>query len=150
MAAHMTPRPIRLIRTWRRRAATRIGRRGAFLLFLTVVDATFAWSLASPTDEARRSPTTAYIASIAPLPAWSALWAVVAVVCLIGAVRHHDRIAFAAAAFLKVLFGLTLLGAQLVAHINQAFLGGVIWLFFALVVYLISTWPEAPSPGPAP
>lgn len=126
-----------------RRLTHRVGRRGAFLLFLSFVDAIYALSLAAPTADARRNPTFMFIAHSAPLWAWAALWGCVSAVCFVGAFLRHDRWAFAAAMFLKVLFGVTLLGAQLVAHIDRAYVGAAVWLVFAAVTYLISTWPES-------
>lgn len=131
------------------RLARRVGRRGAFLLFLGFVDGVYGWSLAAPTVEARHTATLAYIAQVGPLWAWSALWCVVGAACFVGAFLRSDRIAYAAATFLKVLFGVTLLGAQVFGHVDRAYVGAAVWLVFAAVVYLVSTWPE-PSASPVP
>lgn len=123
----------------------RIGRRGAFLTFLGFVDLVYAWSLINPAAAARGSSTLRYLAHIAPLSAWGGLWATVGVVCLVGAFARRDRWAFAAAVLLKVLAGVTLLTAWLFGGVDRGYVSAAIWLGFAALTFLISSWPE-PTP----
>jgi hypothetical protein len=122
--------------------ARRVGRRGAALLFFGLLDLVYAYSLAFPTQEARHTATLAYIAYVAPLWAWALLWGAVGVICFVGALRRRDRVAFAAAMGLKVLFGVTMLSGWLVAGLDRAYVGAVLWLVLAGWVYILSTWPE--------
>jgi hypothetical protein len=125
----------------------RIGRRGSALLFFAFLDLVYAYSLAAPTAEARRTVTLAYIAYVAPLWAWSVLWGLVGAICLVQAFISHDRVAFSATMGLKVLFGLTVLSGWLAGAIERGYVGAAIWLALAGWVYIISTWPEPPPAG---
>lgn len=113
-----------------------IGRRGAFLLFLTLLDAIFAYSLVSPVPG-----TVTQVYPLLPREVWAGLWAAVALICLIGAVTRKDRWAFAAAALLKTAWALryAYLWQQ---GVLQAWLAVVVWLAFAGTVVIISGWPE--------
>jgi hypothetical protein len=122
----------------------RIGRRGAALLFFALLDLLYGLSLASPDPQVRLSPSVAFIAHVAPLPAWAALWAAVGVACLAGAFVRHDRWAFTAAVALKVLWGVTFLVGWLVAHLERGWVPAVIWLAMAGWVLIIASWPEPP------
>lgn len=127
--------------------AQRIGRRGTTLLFLATLDFVIAASLINPQAEAARTTSTRFIADIAPLWAWGALWAAVGAACLVGAVRRHDRWAFAAAMALKVLWGGVYVFGWAIAGLDRGWLGGVVWWAFAAFVYVVSGWPEAPPPA---
>lgn len=127
----------------------RIGRRGASLLFFAFLDVAYAGSLAIPPKGPAMSPTLQFVASLAPLPAWATLWGAVGIVCLIGAFKRRDRIAFGAAMALKVLWGLTYAGGWLLANLDRAWVGAALWLALSGWVYIISTWPE-PAEGLPP
>jgi hypothetical protein len=120
----------------------RIGRRGSALLFFGFLDLVYAYSLIAPTGEARRTPTFVFIAHTAPLWAWAALWGAVGVICLVQAFMVRDRVAFTAAMFVKVLFGVTTLFGWLTGAIERGYVAAAVWLALALLVYLLSTWPE--------
>ncbi len=122
--------------------ARRIGHRGTALLFFGFVDLVYAVSLANPPAEARRSATLAFVGTIAPLSAWSVLWLVVGLVCVVGAFVRQDRWAFTAAMFLKVLWGLVFLLGWLLVNLERGYVSAAIWLAFAGFVWVISTWPE--------
>jgi hypothetical protein len=132
------------LRRLARRVGRRIGRRGAFLLFLAVLDLLYSFSLAHPPAESLRSPTVVFIGDVLPLEAWAALWASVGVVCLVGAFGRKDRWAFAAAMFLKVLWGGTFLAGWLIAGLDRGWVSAGIWLPMAVLVYIIATWAEPP------
>ena len=120
------------------RAARHVGRRGAALLFLAEVDLFYAASLLWPSPAAARTPSNLFFASLLPLDVWAAMWAIVGVVCIVYAFRHHDRVAFVAAIGVKTLWaGLAIIGV---------FAGGVpvstpaIWISFGGFVWLVSDW----------
>jgi hypothetical protein len=125
-----------------RRLIWRVGRRGAALLFFALLDLIYAFSLAFPSAPARHTGTLAYIAGIAPLWAWAALWATVGLACCYGAFRPRDRTAYALAAGLKVLWGATFLAGWIFAGIDRGYVSAAVWLPMAGWVYIISTWPE--------
>lgn len=126
--------------------ATTVGRRGEFLLFLALLDLLYGLSLLRPAPQARRSPTTGFLAEVMPLPCWALLWLAVGAVCLAGAFVVRDRVSFAAAAGLKVLWGSLFLVGWLAGVVERGWVSAVIWLVFALVVVRLASWPE-PDPG---
>jgi hypothetical protein len=81
----------------------RIGRRGIFLLFLALLDFTYAYGLIFPTPRAIQNPTSVFLAHIMPLELWGLLWATVGAVCLVSAFAVKDAIGYAAAMFLTRL-----------------------------------------------
>lgn len=126
----------------------RVGRRGASLLFLALLDVVYAFSLAWPQAESERNPSVLYIADLAPLWMWAGLWLSVGVVCLAGAFARHDRWAFTVAVGLKLLWGCTYLFGWLVGGLDRGWVAAVVWLGFAALFYLISTWPEGTVVSP--
>jgi hypothetical protein len=123
-----------------------IGRRGEFLLFLTLLDLLYGLSLLHPAPYAGQSPTIRFLIQVMPLPLWGALWLVVGVTCLTGAFGRRDRAAFAAAASLKVLWGSMFLIGWVAGVVERGWVASLIWLAFALFVVRIASWPE-PSGG---
>src|SRR3954466_15493413 len=79
-----------------------LGKRGRVLLFFGALDLIYAVSLAAPDATSRRVPMFVWLAEVAPLWAWSAMWAGVGVACLWQAFCRRDAIGFAAAIALKV------------------------------------------------
>lgn len=122
----------------------RIGRRGAFLLFLALVDFGVGGSYIYPQPETVQNSYTKFVANIAPLWAWGVLWIAVGVACAAGTFLRSDRWSFAAAMALKVLWGSMLLLGWTFAHLDRGWLGALIWGAFAAVTLLIATWPEPP------
>lgn len=123
-----------------RRLWHRVGRRGAALLFLAVLDVVIAWSLLRPAYPVPQS--TAYVAGLAPLWAWAALWAGCGCLCALNAFRRVDRVGFGAAIAVTALWGLCLAGGAITGHIDRGLVSAVVWLTFAAFVGLLSTWPE--------
>lgn len=121
----------------------RLGRRGCFLLFLALLDLIYAYSLLVPPTRGQQSASLQLVASIAPLWLWALAWAIPGVLCLVQAWQHDDRAAYAAAMAIKVLWGMVYVIAGVVGALERAYVGAAVWLAFALVVGLISTWPEA-------
>ncbi len=125
--------------------ARRIGKRGTALLFFALLDVIYAISLANPPAEQRRTASLLYIESLAPLEAWAFLWLAVGLVLAVGAFCRRDRWAFASAMFLKVLWGTTHLVGWAFYGVERGYVSAIIWLTFAVFVYVISTWPEPPE-----
>jgi hypothetical protein len=73
----------------------RIGRRGASLLFLSLLDGVYAVSLLTIPHEARNNPAIVFPALLLPLPVWAAVWGSVGVVCLVQASREARLSVFA-------------------------------------------------------
>jgi hypothetical protein len=126
----------------------RLGRRGSTLVLIALIDLTFGWYYLSTGPGDVRSAATLFLASVAPLWFWAALWAGVGVVCLQQAFGASDKIGFGCAVLLKVLWALLHLGGTLAGDLSRGYLNTVLWLVAAGWVYIISTWPEATRPEP--
>jgi hypothetical protein len=117
--------------------AFRIGHRGAFLLFLTVIDITYGWTF----YHTARLGFDLFL----PLHDWAYIWFAIAIITFVGAfLKRGDKYAFGAACAVKVAFAFEWFNLQFNAHsqVSYAWLQGVIWIAFAMTVFLISTWPE--------
>lgn len=144
MATNASPAPgHRLPGPVTRFLAERVGRRGAALLFFALLDAVYAVSLLAPDRTSRRTATTLFVDSVAPLWVWGLLWAAAGVVCLAHAFRMSDRVGFAAAIAIKTVWGLLFVFAGF-AGVSRAYVGAAIFLCMAVWVAIISSWPEPP------
>ena len=121
----------------------RIGRRGACLLFFALLDLVYAASLTS----APASDTYQFLDSLMPLSWWAAIWACVGSMCVIQAFQHIDRIAFAAASALKLVWGLAQLIGWAFGDIPRGYVAATIWLAFAAFVQVIAGWQETSRRG---
>lgn len=130
-----------------KRLGYQVGRRGYFLLFLALLDFVYAIGLAFPSAQARGNPTMRFLDSAGSLLGWGILWAVVGAVCLVFAFRKNDWPGFAAAMLIKMLWAVTFLLGWIFAGVDRGYLSFAIWGAFALLVRLISTWPEG-EPDP--
>jgi hypothetical protein len=129
---------------------TRIGRRGASLLFLALLDVVYGAGLAYIQDLGRVAATYRFIADVAPLEVWAAAWFLVAAICLVQAFAIRDQLAFGAAVALKVTWGgVTLLG-WLLHNVPRGYVSATIWLAFAGWLFIISGWTEVPRNGRRP
>ena len=126
---------------WPGAVARRAGRRGAFLGFLAVLDLAYGYSLLTATGAQRRQ-----LDLLLPWPAWGWAWVAVGVICAAGALATADRLAFTAAAALKAAWAATWAVVWLIEGIPRGWVSVVVWGCFALVVLVVSSWPEAPRP----
>lgn len=124
------------------RLAARTGRRGAFLLFLALLDFTYGYSLFTT------SAPLKVLDLLLPWEAWAGIWVGVGAVCLAGAFVRRDRIAFALAAGIKGAWGLLYLDLWAVQHVPRAWVAVPIWLAFSATVLLVAGWPEPPARVP--
>lgn len=112
---------------------SRIGRRGLFLTFLTLLNAIFGsslWIYPYPQPWPYFSQHTA-----------AAAWMVMAVITATGIPLRRDRFQYALAAMFK--FAWALRYAWLWAHGFPGAWGALaVWLAFAAIVMMISGWPE--------
>ena len=112
----------------------RVGHRGAFLLFLALLDFLYGYSLF--TTSKRTVDLTL------PWTAWGFIWTAVGVVLLIGAFAIRDRVHFAVAATLKAAWAGMFVKLWLIYHVPHAWVNVVVWVAFSAVVVTVSTWPE--------
>lgn len=118
------------------RLASRIGRRGAALLFFTLLDFVYCFYLL--TGPRPLSPLNAWMDAVMPITVWAACWGSVGTACLVYAFRTYDTPAFMAAVALKVAWGLNALLGWISGLVPIGYLPAVIWLAFAAFVYLIA------------
>lgn len=119
-------------RLWRR-----VGRRGVVLGFLALLDLLYPIGLAGQPPAAR-----AGYELIAPWQVWAALWAATGLLCLAQAFARRDRIAFTAAVAIKVAWGSTSAAGWVVGVNPRGWLAAAVWLAFAGLIAVISTWSE--------
>jgi len=119
---------------WQRR----LGKRGTILAILGVIDLAQAATLVFPTGSLGASYE--WFGSIAPLISWAFLWAFVGIVCLIYALRRDDHLAYVVAVSAKVLWGIGCFAAWIISDVT--ILGGVLWLGFAAIIWVILGWAE--------
>jgi hypothetical protein len=127
------------------RLVNRVGRRGAALLFFALLDLVYCFALARPPrplTEPYRWPQT-----LLPLWVWACCWGTVGVLCLVYAFLPRDTVAFTAAASLKVLWGLLSLFGWVSGAVDRGWVSAVIWLGFALFIFLIAGGIPAPEVG---
>lgn len=113
------------------------------MLFFALLDLVYAVSLigAPPTAALR------FLTSILPIPAWAALWGAVGLLCLVQAFMPSDRAAFAAAALIKVVWGVVQLWGWLFGDLDRGYVSAAVWLALAAFVHVIAGWPEPPRRG---
>jgi hypothetical protein len=124
----------------------KVGRRGAFLAFLALLDWIYGYALAFPTPAALANPTYKFLIQSLPLNLWAGLWFGVGTICFVYAFRKRDAPGYAAAMFLKILWSALFLFGWVFAGVERGYLSSAIWGAFAAILALIATWPE-PEPG---
>lgn len=116
----------------------RIGRRGATLIFLGLLDVLFGYSfIVAP------ATTTRGINYLLPYAVWGWVWIAAGIVCFVLAPAHVDRAAFALAALVMSAWGLANGYVWLTQDIPRLWVSAVIWLAFAGLILIISSWPES-------
>jgi hypothetical protein len=130
-------------RIWRQ-----LGFRGAALGFFGQLDLVIAWSLVDPAAAPllRVAPAYRMVVRLAPLPIWAGLWATVGVVCLVQALQRSDRLAFALAIAIKLLWAMLMLAAWPLGA-SRGWLSCEVWLTLSAFVAIIGAWPEPPTAG---
>jgi hypothetical protein len=119
-----------------------VGRRGRCLLFFGVLDVVYALSLVAPDETTAATPFFVWLQGVCPMGGWAALWGAVGAVCLWSAFRRVDRVVYAAAIGLKVLWGGLCVGGWLFGGVDRGWVSAAIWLGLAYMVSVIAGWPE--------
>lgn len=127
-----------MLRTLPGRVARRTGHRGAFLLFLAVLDVCYGYYLwAAPAPQR-------HLDLFLPWQGWALVWTVVGAACLAGAVVVRDWWAFTAATLIKAAWAAVSCDTWLVQGVALGWISAVIWGCFALTVLVVSSWPDVP------
>lgn len=116
----------------------RIGRRGAFLIFLAFLDFVYGYYLVYPPPQA---PAITRYFPVLPAEFWGGWWIATGVLCIAGAFMRSDRIAYGMAATIKAAWGLRYIYLWYL-HAPLAWVSATIWMIFAGVILVIAGWPE--------
>jgi hypothetical protein len=129
-----------------RHVACHVGRRGAFLAFLAVLDVVIGYGLTQPLPLGL-TPRVLYapMMDIAPLAVWAAWWVATGLLCAVAAVVYRLRWpTFGAAALVKTAWASCYLTGW-VEHLPlyaRGYQTALIYGLFAAVVMLIAGWRE--------
>lgn len=132
------------VRLWQR-----VGPRGLALLFFANTDLIYGWSLLDPPAAVTASPGFVWMASVASLQIWAALWLAVGTVLLTGVFLREDSIAWATAFLLKVFWGGLWLIGWLAADVERGYASAAIWLPFAGLVAVLAIYLPGSERNPA-
>jgi hypothetical protein len=129
-----------------RRLGRHIGRRGAFLMFLTLLDSVLGYSIVQPLPLGLRSEDfyRPFIA-VMPLWAWSTCWLGIAALAAIAAVWHRIRpVVFALAACIKTAWamGYSIGWVEGLPAYSRGYQTAAIFFAFAATVLSTSGWRE--------
>ena len=126
----------------------RLGRRGYALLFFSMLDWVYGFSLLHPPADAARMSSLRFAAYVAPLWLWASLWLITAALCLWQAWTVSDQLAFTAAIAIKVLWGTLFLVGWITVGLDRAYVSVAVWWALAGFVGIIASWPEPPARTP--
>jgi hypothetical protein len=120
-----------------RKLKRRIGHRGAFLLFLALLDFLYGWSLII-------APITPKMHEVLPFDVWGFIWIAGGFACLVGAFMRMDRVSYGVAAMLKAGWAVAWVKIWWLNSdvIPRAWVSVAIWGAFSGLVVIVSTWPE--------
>lgn len=132
-----------LRRVWRW-LLLRIGRRGAFLGFLALLDGVLASSLVEPLPyNLTTRQVYGHFIDLAPIEVWATAWAMTGGLCLLGAGWKAARpAAFAFSALLKYTWSAVYIWSWLDKTMPNAYRPAAVWGTFAAVVLIVASWPE--------
>jgi hypothetical protein len=120
------------------RLARKLGHRGAFLLFLAILDFSYGYALLSASVSALQASPDLLL----PMHAWGWIWVAAGVVCLSGTVSRRDWLQFIVAATLKAAWAAVYADIWIVQNGTNAWVSVVVWASFALTVLVVASWPE--------
>lgn len=112
----------------------RIGYRGAFLMFLVMLNFVYGYSLI--TDPPM------HVNLLLPLNVWAWTWIVMGFILATGVFVKNDRFQFGLSATFKSFWAVAWLGTWIDLGTPRAWINAVIWLSFAALVVVVSFWPE--------
>lgn len=118
--------------------ARRVGRRGVFLLFMGLLSVVTSFGVfAAPS-----TTQTEALGRLVPLPVWGVMWAVTGLLCIVEAFRSVDWPAFIAAFASTMMWSALYFTSWAMGIVDRGWSGGAVYLGFATLVAVVSTWPE--------
>ena len=124
-----------------------VGFRGAFLLFLGLLDVIYGWSMFT---EGGATGLVHQITLFLPWQAWGILWIVVGASLLFGAFRWKDKQYFAVATSIKFLWAAFWFSAWYFDGVPRGWVSTIVWATFGMLVFIVSYWPEPRGVTPHP
>lgn len=124
----------------------RLGRRGAILLVLAVIDFAYGISLIGPSSEAVSSASTIWREHFAPTWAWGSAWLVVGAVLTVSAFMKHDAIGYSAAIGWKIMWSLTSLLSWMFGGVDRGWIVAIIFGAFGGLVVVDAGRAEVTTP----
>jgi hypothetical protein len=122
------------------------GRRGAFLTFLTILDFSYGYALATASVRSLPRGPDLFL----PMHVWGWVWVGAGVVCASGIFLRRDWLQYWFAAVLKACWAAVWADIWIVQHVPATWISIVIWAAFSLTVLLIGGWPEYVQPDSPP
>jgi hypothetical protein len=119
----------------------RIGRRGAFLGFLAVLDLCYGYSLLT-------TPPVLKYDLLLPWWAWGVIWLAVGAFALSGMFFRKDWPQYTVCAVLKAAWAALSAHLWLIQHLPRGWVSVVIWAAFSVTVVLVGGWPECENDLP--
>src|SRR4051812_40271372 len=132
-------------RTPGRGVGRRIGRRGAILLILAIVDVAYGLSLMAPPPDSIGEAATVWRQHYAPLWVWGMGWLVIAVILIVSAFLRDDRLGYAAAIGWKIAWSVSTLASWVIGGVPRGWVSSIIWGVVAGMIVVIGGWPEPHS-----
>lgn len=124
---------------WMHRLLRRCGRRGAFLLFLAVLDLSYGKALIDTAVASLHHGPDLLLSQYA----WGWIWIGTGVVSLTGVFAvAHDWLQFGVESAIKATWAAVFTDVWLVQNEPDGWVSVTVWLAFALVVLLVGSWPE--------
>lgn len=114
-----------------------MGRRGAFLLFLLILDVSFGYSLLVIPPALRQLHNL-----LLPYPVWGWIWIAAAVNAAVGIFRKRDVVHYMIASMVKLAWAGVEADVWLIQHTPRGWVAVAIWVAFAMTVLIIAGWPE--------
>lgn len=115
-------------------------------MILAVVDFSYGYSFIGPSADSLALTATVWREHIAPLWVWGMGWLTVGAIMVVSAFLLHDAIGYAAAIWWKILWALTTMASWAFGGVDRGWLGGVVWVVVAAMVWDISGWTEPTQP----
>jgi hypothetical protein len=122
-----------------RKLRARAGYPGAFLALLGCYDVFFGIYL--------YAGAAILHSLLLPERTWGIIWIITGAFLFTGVPVRHDRFQFAVAVFIKAAWALEYLRLALITSLPYQWARAAYWLCFALLVLIVSAWPEPERTG---
>lgn len=136
MYHHVVFPTIKVSKSALRSVRNRVGRRGAFLAFLSIINFVYGAFLLDPPGRAIPEPYP-----FMPEKAWGIWWLVTGFSCVTGMFLRRDRVSYGMAALMMTAWGLRYAYLWYLG-VPFAWVSMVIWLCFSLTILIVASWPE--------